>query len=430
MSKLTPFGNYGLIMADPRGPLNHLLVLICAIFLVAPKINLIQISGQTSGIRADDVFVVLAMPFLLMRIKDAIPFLGSMRIYVLFVVMALVSALVNVEANGWKLVLYPMRLVEYLTFILFGALCTSRNLLIAVSSLIILLNTSVSIGQMFLDWGGFPYSRYAPDVGSRAIGLTAGPWEMAATVNLSLAYLGYAWNRSPRQIGWFLSFYMISLVCMILSGSRVGLVVNTVIGCLFLFGLNLSWLRKIGLICLILMASVFTFKAVPNSLGERSRDLLQPGNVEHSLRIGGQNDCQMGEAGGIIDFAVISDGQHDPSWGVRAQKWARAACIYAQDSGNYLLGVGPGYFGPALDGGFIRVLVEHGLVGVILLFAVLLGGDAAFRRYRVITMTFAAHMVFIDIYLSYKFMSLMFFLLAAIQALDRHELRGSRALDR
>lgn len=48
---------------------------------------------------------------------------------------------------------------------------------------------------------------------------------------------------------------------------------------------------------------------------------------------------------------------------------------------------------------------------------------------HVITETVTIHMVFIDIHLSYKLMS-AFFLLAALQALDRDELGSNRGIDR
>lgn len=392
------------------------LVLACGLFLLAPKVNIIQISGQTSGIRADDLFLLLVSPYLLMRIRDALEPILAVRLYLVFIALAFVSAVWHVDSNDWKLALYPLRLLEYTTFLIFGALRTSRRLLSSIASLIILFNTGAALGQMFLGWGGFPYSRYAQEVGARAIGLTAGPWEMAAVVNIALAYLAYAWGQRRERAARFLSIYMVALVCMILSGSRVGLVVNTLIVASYFMALDVKPLNRVLGIGATLAISALTFVAVPNSLGERSRALLEQGNLEHTQQIGRWDGCQSGEVGGIIDFAVVDDGKHDPSWGVRAQKWATALCIFNQTPGNYLLGVGPGYFGPALDGGFVRVLVEHGAIGLLIFLTSLIGGDTAFRRHRLFAIVFAAHMVFIDIYLSYKFVSLLLFMLGAMHA--------------
>lgn len=411
----------------PRTAWDAWLVLACALFLLAPKVNIIQISGQTSGIRADDLFLLLVSPYLLMRVRDALNSISAVRLYLAFIGLAFVSAVWHVDSNDWKLVLYPLRLLEYTTFLIFGALCTSRRLLVSIASLIILFNTGAALGQMFLGWGGFPYSRYAQEVGARAIGLTAGPWEMAAVVNIALAYLAYAWGRRPERTTRFLSIYMVALVCMILSGSRVGLVVNTLIVASYFVALEVKPWNRVLSLGATLAISALTFAAVPNSLGERSRALLEQGNLEHTQQIGRRDGCQIGEAGGTIDFAVVDDGKHDPSWGVRAQKWATALCIFNQTSGNYLLGIGPGYFGPALDGGFVRVLVEHGAIGLLMLLASLIGGDTAFRHHRLFAIVFAAHMVFIDIYLSYKFVSLLLFMLGAMHASNNDEKTKSHA---
>jgi len=405
----------------PRTVWDLWLVLACALFLLAPKVNIIQISGQTSGIRVDDLFLLLVSPYLLRKVRDALEPISAVRLYLVFIGLAFVSAVLHLDSNDWKLVLYPLRLLEYTTFLIIGALCTSRRLLVLIATLIIFFNTGVALGQMFLGWGGFPYSRYAQEVGARAIGLTAGPWEMAAVVNIALAYLAHAWGRRPERTTRFLSIYMVALVSMILSGSRVGLVVNTLIVASYFMALDVKPWNKVLGIGATLAISALTFVAVPNSLGERSRALLEQGNLEHTQQIGRWGGCQKGEAGGTIDFAVVDDGKHDPSWGVRAQKWATALCIFNQTPDNYLLGVGPGYFGPALDGGFVRVLVEHGAIGLLIFLASLIGGDTAFRHHRLFAIVFAAHMVFIDIYLSYKFVSLLLFMLGAMNASHNDE---------
>jgi len=409
-----PSFNKAQMTRDPPTVWDAWLVLACAFFLLVPKVNIIQISGQTSGIRADDLFLMLVSPYLLIRVRDALEPIAAVRLYLIFIGLAFVSAVWHVNSNDWKLVLYPLRLLEYATFLIFGALCTSRRLLVAIALLIILLNTGAALGQMFLGWGGFPYSRYAQEVGARAIGLTAGPWEMAAVVNIALAYLAYSWGQRPEQIARFLSIYMVALVCMILSGSRVGLVVNTLIVASYFMTQSVKPWNKVLGIGAVLAISALTFLTVPNSLVERSRALVEQGNLERTQQIGRRDGCQSGGAGETIDFAVVDDGKHDPSWGVRAQKWATAFCIFNQTPGNYLLGVGPGYFGPALDGGFFRVLVEHGSIGLLFLLSSLIGGDSAFRSYRLFAIVFAAHMVFIDIYLSYKFISLLLFMLGAM----------------
>ena len=397
------------------------LIYLFATCLIIPKVNLIQITGQTSGIRIDDIFILLVTPYLLMQLGRYRVALHGLKIYLVFIFLALVSALLHIDTNGWKLVLYPVRLIEYIVFILAGAMCIDRNLLAKISVAIVLANTAAAIGQTFFDYGGFPYSRYVNSVEGRAIGLGAGPWEMAAIVNMAMASLYYAWNDKRQRHIHFFVVYLISLVGLILTESRVGLVVSTVTVAIFISQLGLPLSKRFYVFITVAALSAGIFFLVPNSLESRSTALMSKGNFDKALQIDTSKGKSSREAGGTLNFQVVDDGSQDPSWGVRAKKWVTATDIFLSDARNIPLGVGPGYFGPALDGGFVRVLVEHGSLGLLALLLALIGFDTAFRNYRVITMVFAAHMVFIDIYLSYKFISLLLFLLGAMLTLNNEK---------
>jgi hypothetical protein len=410
-----------------RNPPPAWLIYPFIIFLIIPKINVIQIAGQTSGIRIDDIFLLVVTPYLLMHLVRYWAVLQGLQIYLFFVLLSLISALFQIETNGWKLLLYPARLIEYLVFILAGAMCTDRNLLVKISIAIVTSNTVAAFGQVFFNLGGFPYSRYTPSIEGRAIGLGAGPWEMAAIVNLSMACLYYAWGNKSRNFTAFFIMYLVSLAGLILTESRVGITVSTLMVALFIFQLNFSIIRRLFAFCTIAALSAAMFFAVPNSLKERSNNLVSQGNLSQSAQTESQGLCGPHAPGRELNFPVVNDQTHDPSWGVRAKKWATASCIFLSESRHLLLGTGPGYFGPALDGGFVRILVEHGSLGLLALLLALIGFDSAFRNYRIIAMVFAAHMVFIDIYLSYKFTSLLLFLLGAMLKLN-NDRRPTHAL--
>jgi hypothetical protein len=405
-------------------PIDSWLCFIALTLILLPKVNLISVTGQTSGIRLDDMVLLLISPYLLIRARDSAGLLLSVRLYLAFVLTTFLSASWNIDSNGWKLFLYPLRLAEYTAFLILGSFCLNRKNMTTGVVLFICLNTAASVGQMFFDWGGFPRSIYSENVGERAIGLTAGPWELAATINLALGYLCYAWGGNQRHMARFLPIYLITLVCTILSGSRVGIVANTLILVYYFATLDARPIRKWGGLGVSLLITYLIFSALPNSLHERSQTLMGEKNLDQIGLIGSTKDCQKRVAGGELDYAVDDNGRVDPSWGVRTKKWATAACVYKQDLSNFVLGVGPGFFGPALDGGFLRVLFENGVIGALLLLTSLAGGDAAFRRYRLLAMVFAAHMVFIDIYLSYKFTSLLLFMLGALHT-ARHS-NGSK----
>ena len=70
-------------------------------------------------------------------------------------------------------------------------------------------------------------------------------------------------------------------------------------------------------------------------------------------------------------------------------------------------GVGPGCFSSAVDGSFIRILTENGIIG---LFLYGMFFRSIFSTHRVLSWVFFAfsmNMIFFDIYLAYKPMSLL-----------------------
>jgi len=76
----------------------------------------------------------------------------------------------------------------------------------------------------------------------------------------------------------------------------------------------------------------------------------------------------------------------------------------------YLTGLGFGVFGPALDGGWLRLLVETGFLGLFAYarFLVNVAKKVPFGLY--IAIATAINMMFIDMQLSYKGMALLLFL--------------------
>ena len=54
---------------------------------------------------------------------------------------------------------------------------------------------------------------------------------------------------------------------------------------------------------------------------------------------------------------------YDLSWWMRIHKWIYALKIYVLHPQCWLQGVGPGFAMAALDGGFLRILTEYGVIG-------------------------------------------------------------------
>src|SRR5262249_20670044 len=107
----------------------------------------------------------------------------------------------------------------------------------------------------------------------------------------------------------------------------------------------------------------------------------------------------------IANESVGRDDDNDNSWWMRLHKWCYALKIYCLNPECWLQGVGPGFAMAALDGGFLRILTELGIIGCILY------GHLFYLIYKKcpelkgIMIAILLNMLFFDVYLAYKPMS-------------------------
>jgi hypothetical protein len=99
---------------------------------------------------------------------------------------------------------------------------------------------------------------------------------------------------------------------------------------------------------------------------------------------------------------------YDLSWWMRLHKWIYALKVYLEHPACYLQGIGPGFCGPALDGGYLRLLTENGLIGILLFLQLLSKLYRQSPQLKGMITALLVNMLFFDAYLAYKPMSLLF----------------------
>src|SRR5690606_31552302 len=102
--------------------------------------------------------------------------------------------------------------------------------------------------------------------------------------------------------------------------------------------------------------------------------------------------------------------KEDTSWWMRIHKWLYALKIYLDHPESYFQGIGPGFAMAALDGGVLRIFVEYGIIGFILFFQLFYRIAKVSETLEYCIVAFAINMIFIDVYLAYKPMALIFFM--------------------
>ena len=122
----------------------------------------------------------------------------------------------------------------------------------------------------------------------------------------------------------------------------------TLVGALVFFGLIFSVLA----VTIVNTSSVF----------ERSADLISMRNLSLIEKVWDNINLDFDPVG---KESVAMEG-YDASWWMRIHKWMYALKIYLTHPESWLQGVGPGFAMAALDGGFLRIITEYGLVGCVL----------------------------------------------------------------
>jgi hypothetical protein len=377
------------------------------LLLFIPKLNVIGLQvGGAAGLRIDDLlllFCFFLFASILLYYSDVRPrkielFFG------IWVGAQLASNLVNVTLYGRSSYLYSLRFIEYFLFFYFGYYFAQRNDLRKVAKAILWINGPIMVLQMFGIVGGFASALpgYTANVG-RPIGLTGGPWEIGVLINFCLAILLFDGDVTKKAA---IKVFLITTALVLLTASRMAMVTQLAIIIAFYRhrGRNtLSFLWKSG-VALTILAAVLWF--VPNPLQKRSQKLFDIENLRYMQQMY-ERTPDNPSLDAFYDFENQDDS--DMSWVMRVSKWCVVIKLWMRDSTNPIFGLGPGGIGVALDGGWLRVVIETGFLGLISLLALAPCIWRISQTLRIMLLSIAINMLMLDIYLAYKVMAFLFF---------------------
>lgn len=392
--------------------MNSVLLLLTYVLFLLPKINLVAVGNFNAGLRVDDVIIALAAAILIgskvLSGGGVLRLSRAERWFWLFFAMCFVSAVWNTVAFGRASILFPLRFAEYFVFFYMGWSLASAKQDIANRLLMTVFWANVVIASLQLTGlvGGFTVRGYTANVAERVVGLTSGPWELGVLLNLVTCMV---LSQKASVLKKVLVFSVAT--CFILAnGSRMSLVAQVaILGASIVFSGGLVKSLKAGLFAAPAIALVAVLFA-GSGVATRSASLSSMDNV--SLLVESFGHVQATEKAPAWDELGVlsrSDGV-DASWSMRGPKWIYSVKMWMLNPVNTVLGVGPGTFGNALDGGWLRLLTETGVAGLaaFLFFMRTVFGQGGALRLAVVAI--AVNMFFIDIYMAYKVMSIFLFL--------------------
>ncbi|MDD2341525.1 MAG: hypothetical protein PHV54_01365 [Tolumonas sp.] len=374
---------------------------VIGVFLILlPKINIISVSGQTAGLRIDDLvmfFLFLVYFFLVLKEGKINAGLG----YVLFCVYIMISTLVIVISGRPANFLYCIRLVEYFIFFVFGWCCFGRINIVNVFWLIFLCNACIMTLQTLGFIGGFSSEGYASSIPGRPIGLTGGPWEVGFLINCAYAVFRLSSAKYKNII------FLLTFIFVLITGARMPTLTHIIIFFMFEFYESKNKLLSLIVYSIFLSVLLFFLLAFDNPVADRSSNLFSMNNIDvfrdfyNSITIT-DNFVEFPE------FPVEQDA--DMSWLMRVSKWAYVIKTWISSLGYIFFGVGVGTWGTALDGGWLRLLTETGLFGLFMFCVFLRNLINVMHMGYILVAVFSINMFMIDIFISYKSMAALLFI--------------------
>lgn len=401
-----------------RFRIKDLFIYLGVPLLFMPKINFLSFTGQSAGIRIDDILILSqVILFLLWIIKKGFSVVNKFEIIIYcIIIFSLFSNLVNLIIYNTSNILYSVRLFEYFIFFYIGYYTTKSISYHKIAWLIFGANMLCMIFQKIGILGGFTSQGYVSDVSDRVIGLTGGPWEVGVLLNFLFSIL-YLSDVKYRPKIYIYIYIVLNFFLILITGARMPTLAFLLITLVFIYQLlNNKFIYIVSLIGMFFLINLW-FLYFDNPLKERSGNLFSYSNISQFISY--FDLLSVAETFSEFPDTPVDDNS-DMSWLFRVAKWSYAIKYWSVRNLSWFIGLGPGIWGLALDGGWIRILTEIGIIGTIIYLYFLYN----IFKYKTIlsymVFSFTINMFMIDIHMSYKCMSFLFFTLGAFYCNDKN----------
>ncbi len=384
-----------------------------AMFLAAillPPISLLPMFG--SAIRLSDIWIVLALVYMWIgrRLKFVVP--NYVRWYFLFILYQFAVSIAHISNQGIVPTIFTLRLVEYFCWFIVGY-CIAGHIEQRYFE-----RCMKVVFVILIFWGALDYFGLVPkfgkfqDVYNRISVNTGGPYEFAVVVSFFIFFIRI---KLLQMLGYLM---------LLLTQARITILAMTIL---------VFQQSKIKTIIAIMIATVLVFSFLGTfSIGtENTRYATLPNltELEHVatqyyklapvISNKGEYKRYIYEGNGRVMYFHVTG----MSLEMRLLRWSTAIKSTIHSFQGIIFGMGPGFFGVALDGQYIRIFCESGLVGLVLFLSFLFSLLRALRNYSnelssIVLRYFLAMVItalFIDIFVSERPMMLLWTILGFME---------------
>ncbi|MCD7099308.1 hypothetical protein [Stenotrophomonas sp. MMGLT7] len=377
------------------------------------KLNLVESWGR---IRPDDFLAVilgcLAVHQLLTNKLARVS--RALIVFFVFILWSCLSVFYNFFVGRIELIsglLFALRHLEYSFYAYLGYMLAKSNFNFRRWICLYLIYSSILVVGQFLGViGGVTSFSF-----NRAIANTGGPWELALLAAFMclyfLEYKAFVWAAA-------------SFLLLVFTQSRVTIVALVVVFLglyLRIFFRNiLNSARRFSFVflsalalCFVFVIGTFSFSSSSDGVLSRFEQALDSGTmdviksiVSNSTAVKTSADYRDMTYGDAVDEFSQADG--DVSAYIRFNRWATLIKSSLGSLDSAVFGLGPSFAGFAVDGNFVRLLIEVGLIGFILYisFLFILYRSVDDRLLRGYLLVLVLSSIFIDALVTHKAMLL------------------------
>ena len=427
---------------------KHLNVLKISSFLViftllfVPKINIITIPGSAIGIRADDLAVVFFVASLIIsaavkRQKYFDLFSKKMvACYAAFIVVSIISSLVNTMNGNVELassLVYTARFIEYLVVLPAGAVLLKsgikKDCLVHMFTAAIFFNLIICIlqqkGFLFDIQSGitYPAGRVA-----RPSAVFNAAFEICGVFMMLIPIYLFRIKNTKKSLLNILPIAAIAAITYF-SQSRSSLIIIALVIVVYALANIRQKLMVLASAIAIVIACVAGVYVMSNSDPKSRMGRVSSNSVEYAIK----NALRHHE------FKNFTENEYkmtdvfawgDPSLNIRFWKWFTIA---DGAKNSPVVGIGPSFIKIALDGSYLRLFAETGILGLIFYVAALVYSFKTIpkkSKYRKIVfyvfLITAVHAILIDVFYSSRVMSLYWVLVGTCIYLSRADSRSAK----
>lgn len=373
-------------------------------YIVSPKFDLL---GASAAVRPEDIISLVTFGIWALS-KKTVPlqFPRPVKLYIIFLGICYFSALINITTNGFVGFVYATRLVQYMLwfFVMYEA-CHRvtwwdfRRGLMAVSIVLIL-------------WGGLELAGVIGRIGrftgatERLTINTSGPFE----TSVLLAMLAYS----------IPSFFLtpVMLLFVLLTQARI-----TLLGMIFSAGIAKPFKALFAGTAAVVVFTVVAQPLLANFQDSRVVKSDTPQRMVQVLSDSWRRAPILDDPAQFRDrflagptiLRYMPSQRGDRSFALRAVRWSIVLRTTGASIFHMLVGWGPGAWSLALDGYYVRVFGETGLIGLLFFLYWLLTTISGLRtgsnsKFTLVMLAVVA--IFIDIFTSSKIMPIFWFFIA------------------